>query len=224
MVPSRPVAVEERTMLDRQGNTLCRLVSGCVTLVVAFAGALTLASGCSSSDAMPAAEGGTCPSGGGPLPGPAIDRCMGTFQEVGACVKGTVDSGAADPDAGVEMPETNVGTSSNDDDCKYMVSFTNDCVQKGGGTTFHVTLTSLTQNMAPVPDAEPYIEAFLNENHPAGGIPKTTVVKAGVYDIGPIVFDAPGKWTVRFHFFGDCSDVPDDAPHAHAAFFINVPE
>jgi hypothetical protein len=150
---------------------------------------------------------------------------MGTFQEVGACEKGTLDAGPADPDAGVEMPETNVGRSSNDDDCKYMVSFTNGCVQKGGsGTTFRVTLTSLTQNMAPVPDAGAYIEAFLNENHPAGGNSKTTVVMPGVYDIGPIVFDAPGKWTVRFHFFGDCSDVPEDSPHAHAAFFVNVPE
>jgi hypothetical protein len=212
-------------MFDRQRSPLRKLITGCTTIAMVAAGAFIAASGCSSSDAAPAAEGGACPAGGGPIMTMATDRCMGTFQDVGACTKEPTDGGAVDQDGGVDMlPEPSPGTSNNDDDCKYRVSFTNDCVQNmGAGTTFRVTLTSLTKNMAPVPDAEPYIEAFLTETHPAGGNSKTRVVAPGVYDIGPIVFDAPGQWTVRFHFFADCSDLFEDSPHAHAAFFINVP-
>jgi len=216
-------------MLDRQCSPRRKLITGCTTIAMVAAGAFIAVSGCSSSDAAPAAEGGACPAGGGPVAEMATDRCMGTFQDVGMCMKEPADGGAVDQDGGVDMlPDPSPGTSNNDDDCKYRVSFTNDCVQKlgpgtGPGTTFRVTLTSLTNNMAPVPDADPYIESFLTETHPAGGNSKTTVVAPGVYDIGPIAFDASGKWTVRFHFFADCSDVFEDSPHAHAAFFINVP-
>jgi len=37
------------------------------------------------------------------------------------------------------------------------------------------------------------------------------------------VFDKSGRWVVRFHFFESCSDVPDDSPHGHVAFYIDVP-
>ena len=40
---------------------------------------------------------------------------------------------------------------------------------------------------------------------------------------GPVQFDAPGQWTVRFHLHDNCSDEPADSPHGHAAFFIGVP-
>ena len=213
-------------MLDRQRSPLRKLVTGCTTIAIAAASAFIAASGCSSSDPAPVTEGGACAAGSGPLMGMATDRCMGTFQNVGMCMKEPADDGGAvDQDAGPEMlPDPSPGTSNYDDDCKYRVSFTNGCVQKGGaGTTFRVTLNSATGSMAPVPGAEPYIEAFLTETHPAGGNSTTTVVSPGVYDIGPIVFDASGQWTVRFHFFPDCSDKPEDSPHAHAAFFINVP-
>jgi hypothetical protein len=112
-----------------------------------------------------------------------------------------------------------------DDDCKYMVSYINDCVQQGGpGTTFTATLTSLTKSMAPVTGStQTYIEAFLNMNHPALGGDNATEISAGVYKFGAVKFDAAGQWTVRFHFFGNCSDAPEDAPHSHRAFFINVP-
>jgi hypothetical protein len=46
---------------------------------------------------------------------------------------------------------------------------------------------------------------------------------AGSYAIGPIVFDRSGRWVVRFHFYETCSDVPPDSPHAHVAFYIDVP-
>ena len=45
----------------------------------------------------------------------------------------------------------------------------------------------------------------------------------GTYKIGPIVFDKPGRWVVRFHLFGTCDDALATSPHAHAAFFVDVP-
>jgi hypothetical protein len=198
-------------------------------MALAFAGAIVV-QGCSSDDdATPQTdgggqtEGGACPSGGGPS-GTATDHCMGMFQEVGTCMMEPEDGGGAEDGGAEPEPPTNNGHEADDDDCKYHVAFTNDCVQKDGtGTTFTVNLTSLTKNMMAVEGAKAYIEAFLNENHPAGGTMDGSETSTGVYKIGPVVFDQPGKWTVRFHFFGGCSDIPEDSPHAHAAFFINVP-
>jgi hypothetical protein len=28
---------------------------------------------------------------------------------------------------------------------------------------------------------------------------------------------------VRFHLHENCSDVPEDSPHGHAAFYVSVP-
>jgi hypothetical protein len=217
-------------MLDRPLDARTTFAGRCA-LALTLVGALGALQGCSSDDTTSAptdggpTEGGACPAGGGPLPGMAADHCMGMFQSVGACMTEPADGGGAGTDGGGEMmPEPAVGTSNDDDDCKYHVSFTNDCVQQGGtGTTFTVTLTSLTNNMAPAPGAKAYVEAFLTDTHPAGGNTASTETSPGVYKVGPVIFDQPGKWTVRFHFFGDCSDIPDDSPHAHAAFFINVP-
>jgi hypothetical protein len=40
---------------------------------------------------------------------------------------------------------------------------------------------------------------------------------------GPVIFDAPGDWTLRFHLHEECDDTLDDSPHGHAAFHITVP-
>ncbi len=212
-------------MLDLQHSNPSKLVGRFLAVAVACGAAAGAAEGCTSDSTPAPTEGGACPVGGGPLAGMATSDCTAPFQDVGACVTEPDDGGAADQDGGGEMlPEPSVGTANNDDDCKYHVSFTNDCVQKDGtGTTFTATLTSLTKNMSLVGGAAPYIEAYMSSTHPAGGNPTTTETSPGVYRIGPIVFDASGRWTVRFHFFGDCSDVPMDSPHAHAAFYINVP-
>jgi hypothetical protein len=45
----------------------------------------------------------------------------------------------------------------------------------------------------------------------------------GTYVTSPVTFDAPGEWTIRFHFFEQCADVLPSSPHGHAAFFVNVP-
>jgi hypothetical protein len=214
-------------MLDHLRSRDPNLARG--ALALALAGTFVVVQGCSSdeSPANPAdsgtqTDGGSCTGGGGPDPGMAVDHCMGTFQETGMCMSAPPDGGE-EGDGGAEPePDTNVGREADDDDCKYHVSFTNDCVLKGGtGTTFTVTLKSATGTKALVPNAKTSAEAFIG-NHPAD-VPDGVETSPGVYKVGPIVFDQGGKWTVRFHFFEDCSDVPEDSPHGHAAFFINVP-
>jgi hypothetical protein len=59
--------------------------------------------------------------------------------------------------------------------------------------------------------------------HPSPSTGSTTETSPGVYQIGPIVFDQPGQWTVRFHLYGSCFDLAPDSPHGHAAFFVQVP-
>jgi hypothetical protein len=208
------------TMLDRtpHHHPLRRTP---VKLSLALAAALAAAPGCSSSDNPPPPA--ACSSDGGAAPGTAPDMCMGTFQAVGMCMTDMPDAGEVDAGPPEPLPDPNVGTSNYDDDCKYKVSFTYDCVQKGApGTVFVVSLKSATTNSL-VGGANAYIEAFLNDHHPASGNTASTEPTEGTYRIGPIVFDTSGQWTVRFHFFGECSDTPDDSPHAHAAFLIDVP-
>jgi hypothetical protein len=209
------------TMLDRTSH---HRPLDFFPLHVAFAMAFALAAaaGCSqSADNPPPAQ---CMSDGGAVSGTAPDMCMGMFQPVGMCMMEPADGGDTDAGPPEPLPDPSVGTSNNDDDCKYKVSFTYDCVQKGmPGTVFVVTLKSSTMNNMPVSGANAYVEAFLNANHPAGGNTGSTEPSDGTYRIGPVVFDQSGQWTVRFHFFGDCSDTPEDSPHAHAAFLINVP-
>jgi hypothetical protein len=65
---------------------------------------------------------------------------------------------------------------------------------------------------------------FLTDTHPAQPPGEATEAAGGKYTVGPIKFDAPGNWTVRFHFYEECSDVPEDSPHGHAAFFVHVPD
>ena len=40
---------------------------------------------------------------------------------------------------------------------------------------------------------------------------------------GPIQFDMPGRWLIRFHVYHTCLDLVNTSPHGHAAFFLNVP-
>jgi hypothetical protein len=208
--------MRDRTWFLRPSHRLSLSVGLAMTSLI------TAAPGCSSSD-NPQPPPTQCMSDGGALPGMATDMCMGMFKTVGMCMPDVADDGGMGTDAGTEpLPDPAVGTSNYDDDCKYKVSFTYNCVQKGSpGTVFVVSLKS-AMNDTPVPGADAYIEAFTG-NHPAGGSTASDEPTPGTYRIGPVVFDRNGQWTVRFHFFGNCSDKPEDSPHGHAAFLINVP-
>jgi hypothetical protein len=172
--------------------------------------------GCSSSNSI------TGPVGG-PVAGPQDTHCdlpdggiMAQVVDLSTCHL-NADAGA--PDYGATM----YNAEANDDDCKYHVSFTATPIQENLGVTFTVTATYLSNGM-PATGANTLTETYLNDTHPAPNSgTQTTEQPGGIYQIGPVVFDAPGQWTVRFHLHEECQDATDDSPHGHAAFFIAVP-
>jgi hypothetical protein len=114
-------------------------------------------------------------------------------------------------------------TEADDADCKYHVVWSASSVCENTDVTFTVTAT-LKTNGKPLTGADPYVEAYLDDQHPAPTTaPKTKEIALGKYTIGPIRFDAPGQWTVRFHFAWTCDDTLATSPHGHAAFFVQVP-
>jgi hypothetical protein len=192
-----------------------------------------------SCGALAAGCGSSAPAGpvGGPVADAGDQHCMpnGVLQttHVGMCVTSDTgaDAGASDDggaDAAAAPPSSDYGdtlynSSGYDDDCKYHVSFTSTPVRKNTDVTFTVTVAGLDP-AGPAVGADIYAEVYLSPIHPApNSDTKTTETSPGVYDVGPIVFNASGLWTVRFHMYETCSDDPADSPHGHAAFYIDVP-
>jgi hypothetical protein len=183
-------------------------------LIGTLAAVLTLL-GCSSS-------GVTGPTGG-PVSGAQDTHCDlpdgGIRAQVVNLASCHLNADAGAPDYG----PANFNSEANDDDCKYHLSFTVTPVQEKLNTTFTVTAKTLADGL-PATGADIIAEVFLNDVHPApNSNTQTTEEAGGVYQIGPIVFDSAGQWTVRFHLHEDCQDATDDSPHGHAAFFISVP-
>jgi len=175
--------------------------------------------------------GSSSPSGatGGAVTGAVDMHCGDMKTPVGACITPGSDAGAAiGPDAGAnsggsDFRDPMFNAEGDDDDCKYHVKWTSTPVRRNGDVTFNVTVTKLTDG-SPATMADVQIEAFLNPTHPTPSLDITnTESPAGTYQVGPVRFDAMGDWTVRFHFYEMCSDLPDDSPHGHAAFFVRVP-
>jgi hypothetical protein len=143
----------------------------------------------------------------------------------------TVDPAActAIPDAGMTdggMPspygDTLYNAEGDDDDCKYHVKWTASPIQQGVDVTFTLAMT-YKKDGSPVRMASQRLEVFLNDTHPApNSDQKGPETSPGTYADGPIRFDAPGRWTVRFHFHEECNDAPT-SPHGHAAFYVDVP-
>ncbi len=175
-----------------------------------------VASACSSSD------GGAT---GGPVAGAADTHCVlpdgGTQAQpinLANC------QGTPGADAGViDYGPTRYNAEADDDDCKYHVKFTSAGVQQNANASFTVTATVKATSLAAT-GANLDAEVFLNVTHPAPNSgQKTTESGGGVYQIGPVRFDAPGRWTVRFHLHEECVDETADSPHGHVAFFLDVP-
>lgn len=211
-------------------------------LVAAFALALGAAA-CSSSDSPAegaatsdaAPEAAACASPGGAVSGPADAHCSID----GGVVKQATDENACHVDAGMhgdagmdmgdagdmpmELGETLHGNEGDDDDCKYHLVWSATPVCANAGVTFTATVTK-TVDGSPLTGAHPDLEVFLDDAHAASTSDLTSVeTTPGTYEVGPVVFDAAGTWTVRFHLRDDCSDLEPASPHGHVAFFVAVP-
>ena len=194
---------------------------------LALAGLLSGAA-CSSS--------GTDTTGtGGPVEGPADTHCGTKSQPVNAAscnpppgggttgtstgAGGTTGAGGQASEYGTTLPNAE----GDDDDCKYHVAWTATRIAQNTDVTFTAVISGKADGK-PLAVGDVDIEAFLTDTHPAPN--SDTVITespTGTYKMGPIKFDAPGKWTVRFHIHEDCVDLTEDSPHGHVAFFVNVP-
>lgn len=113
-------------------------------------------------------------------------------------------------------------TEGDDDDCKYHVAWSSTAICENADVTFNLQILAKATGTL-VTGADPDLEVFLDLTHPGlVSNQKTQEISAGNYSIGPIQFDAPGQWTVRFHIFPTGCDQPT-SPHGHAAFYVNVP-
>jgi hypothetical protein len=191
-----------------------------------------IATGCGSSSPT------TSTSTAAAVAGELDTHCTMNDEEIkaplGMCMTGggsasAPDAAPADHDGGAggaggsDFGATLFNAEGDDDDCKYHVKWTSTAVKENVGVTFEVNVVRRIDGK-PAMGADVQIEAFLNAVHPT---PSTNIKNAessgANYSIGPVVFDAPGRWTVRFHFYETCSDVPSDSPHGHAAFYVDVP-
>jgi len=172
---------------------------------------------CNNLDAGASGAGGSSGTGGSAPSGDA-----GAQPTPGPC-----DENGTDGAYGSTM----YGTEGDDDDCKYHVSYTASPICENDGTYFIVTATHLAGSLGPLTGASTFAELCLNDTHPAPAIDarppsgSQQVVEGppGTYTVGPVQFDAPGDWTVRFHFNEFCCDVVPTSPHGHAAFHVTVP-
>jgi len=192
-----------------------------------------LAGGCSSSSS----SGNTTGSVNSGVVAGATDSHCGSKTvtvDANACHGGGGDTDAGmdmgdagDSDGGMDMGGDDFGATmynaeGDDDDCKYHVKWSADDVKENANVTFTVTVTAKSGGAA-VTQTPIRAEVFLDESTPAPNTNQTSKEgAAGTYTVGPIQFNKPGKWTVRFHFHEDCDD-SETSPHGHAAFYVNVP-
>jgi len=166
----------------------------------------------------------------GVVQGPADVHCAGAGgtpieMPIGICAADAPDASASDGGAGSgsHFGATMYNTEGDDDDCKYRVSWFSSPIQQNTPVMFTLTATRLADGQ-PARGANVGLTAFLTPTHPT---PSPAInngeLPGGTYNIGPVIFDAPGMWTVRFVLYPTCSDVPADSPQGHAAFYVAVP-
>ncbi|HEY3252936.1 MAG TPA: hypothetical protein VGJ91_03275 [Polyangiaceae bacterium] len=157
--------------------------------------------------------------------------------EGGAPGEDAATGGAAGSDCNrthdAEYGETLPNSEGDDDDCKYRVSWTSTAIRLNQNVTFTVTATDLALGQPLEPLAgEPQlplsrVEVYqpceptrLGPVQNANADFKETA--PGVFEAGPLRFDQPGRWVVRFHFYEQCND-GEGSPHGHVAFFVDIP-
>ncbi len=192
--------------------------------IASLCASVAILAACSSKDPAP----DNSPVGGPVATTQADTHCGTKVQAVdpATCHASPEDAGAptSTDDAGAvaEFGATLSGSEGDDDDCKYHVKWSSTPVRENTDVTFTMLLTELATG-APSAKANPYLEVTLDDNHPAPSTGSSSEPTPGTYVIGPVRFDKPGKWTVRFHVSGDCTDAVESSPHGHAAFFVSVP-
>jgi hypothetical protein len=185
---------------------------------------------CSDDDG----DGGECIGGDGAVAGTADTHCVAEdgseiAQVIGMCATGgeAAEEGEEhEHEEGEEDHPILTGREADDDDCKYHVRFENTCVAVNQPVTFTLSLTRKFDGMPGAGTMPAYPEVYLADDltHISPSLNITASEgPAGTYEIGPIVFDRSGRWVIRFHYFEDCSDLPEDSPHGHVAFYIDVP-
>jgi hypothetical protein len=167
------------------------------------------------------------------VPGVDDTHCLGdgggtTHQAINAssCHSQNPSGGASSLDAGGAgaYGPTHYNTQGYDDDCKYSVRWQSTSTLVRKDVYFQVQVNALTDNTALTGD-KPKITAQLTDVHAA--LPTTqsaTETTPGTYVIGPMQFDAPGNWTVRFNFHPECDNGTPDSPRGFAAFYVAVTE
>ena len=205
-----------------------------VLLLGAAALSLALWAGCTSdkvsTNGGAGDGGGTCSMPAAASKGKAVDRC-GAKQQATSQSACHVDAGplpmppATDADGGAapEFGETLYGMNGDDDDCKYHLSWTATPICENADVYFTVKVTTKIGDK-PAKGADTMPDLSLGDAYP-GDTAKSKTIEGpeGTYKIGPMRFGRPGKWTVRFHMYGDCGDSSEQSPHGHAAFFVDVP-
>jgi len=181
---------------------------------------------CNGKDPQPTSEASCHPAETGDTGGDTGDAGADAAADSGASGDAGEPTGGDDAggeNGGSDFGATLYNSEGDDDDCKYHVKWTSTPVRKDQEVTFTLNLTRKADNQ-PGTKADPYVEVFLNDTHPAPNTHSTsTETSPGTYTIGPVKLDAAGQWTVRFHVYGSCSDEAEDSPHGHAAFYVQVP-
>jgi hypothetical protein len=189
---------------------------------------------------------GSCSAPGGAVIGPQDNHCVapdGTPIVQPTTVEGCYadaatgdDGGGGGGGGGDDGGSGNCGNSAygptmygnwgGDDDCKYDVMWTSTPICENQPTYFTVQVSRRTDH-SPLTEANTKPDVVLDCIHPIPNrvLPRmdSPEVAPGVYIVGPILFDQPGKWVFRFHFYENCGDFSPESPHGHAAFYVNVP-
>ena len=169
---------------------------------------------------------GTCSNRGGPVQGSPDNHCIGADGGVTSVQVSQASCNVPPPDGGAKPADYGPaldGNSGDEDDCKYHVSWTATPICENDGVVFTVVVTNKGDG-TPLTGADMGTEVFFSVLHP-GPTPYVSSKEGppGTYVTAPAKFDQPGDWTLRFHFFENCTDTLADSPHGHVAFHVHVP-